>query len=95
MFADETNLFLSGINVDDFFSNMDCEFVREPLTFLKIDDIAIETENVTQFLDVLPDENLSWKQPKNIKKHWYPLQIQSNSKTTFINSCIFLSFTVI
>ena len=96
MFADDTNLFISGINVDDFFSNMNCElnkislwfkayklslnvaktkysqfhpaskkrFLREPLTLLKIDDIAIETENVTQFLDVLTDENLSWKQPK-------------------------------
>ena len=93
MFADDTNLFLSGINVDDLFSDMNCElnkislwfkanelllnltkakyslfhsaskkrFLREPLPFLKMDNIAIERENVTKFIGVLIDENLSWK----------------------------------
>ena len=82
MFADDTNLFLSGINVDDLFSDMNCElnkislwfkakelllnltkakyslfhsaskkrFLREPLPFLKMDNITIERENVTKFL---------------------------------------------
>ena len=89
MFADDTNLFLSGINVDDLFSDMNCGlnkisllfkanklslnltktkyslfhptskkgFLREPLPFLKIDNIVIERENVTKFLGVLVDEH--------------------------------------
>ena len=97
MFADDTNLFLSGINVDDLFSDMNCElteislwfkanklslkltktiyslfhpaskkrFLREPLPFLKLDNIVIERENVTNILGVLIDENLSWKQHIN------------------------------
>ena len=36
-------------------------FLREPLPFLKMDNIAIERENVTKFIGVLIDENLSWK----------------------------------
>ena len=36
-------------------------FLREPLPFLKIDNITIESENVTKFLGVLIDGNLSWK----------------------------------
>ena len=40
-------------------------FLREPLPFLKSDNIAIERENVTKFLGVLIDENLSWKQHIN------------------------------
>ena len=109
MFADDTNLFLSVINVDDLFSEMNCElnkislwfkanklwlnlaktkyslfrptskkiFLTEPLPFLKMDNIIIKRENVTKFLGVLIDENLSWKrcQHKNIKRDWYPLQI--------------------
>ena len=97
MFSDDTNLFISGINVDDLFSDMNCElnkiyiwfkanklspnltktkyslfhpaskkrFLREPLPFLKMDNIAIERENVTKFLGVIIDENLSWKQHIN------------------------------
>ena len=34
-------------------------FLREPLPFLKTDNIAIERENVTKILDVCIDENLS------------------------------------
>ena len=96
-FADDTNLFLSGINVDYLFSDMNCElnkislwfkanklslnltktkyslfhpaskrrFLREPIHFLKMDNIFIERENVTKFLGVLIDENLSWKQHIN------------------------------
>ena len=113
MFADDNNLFLSGINVDDLFSDMNCElnkislwfkanklsqnlaktkyflfhpaskksFLREPLPFLKMDNVVIERENVTKFLGVLIDENLSWKQHINdvstkiSKKNCYPLQI--------------------
>ena len=98
MFADDTNFFLSGINVDDLFSDMNCElnkislwfkanklllnltktkhslfhpaskkiFLREPLPFLKMDNIVIETENVRKFLGVHIDENLSWKQHINV-----------------------------
>ena len=40
-------------------------FLREPLPFLKMDNIATERENVTKFLGVLIDENLSWKQHIN------------------------------
>ena len=97
MFAEDTNLFLSGKNVDDIFSNMNCElnkislwfkanklllnltehkifsissslkkrFLREPLPFLKMDNIVIERENVTKFVGVLIDKNLSWKQHIN------------------------------
>ena len=97
MFADDTNLFISSINVDDLFSDMNCElnkislwfkanklslnltkttyslfhpaskkrFLREPLSFLKMDNILIERENATKFLGVLVDENLSWKQQIN------------------------------
>ena len=97
MCADDTNLFLSSINVDDLSSDMNCElnkisfrfkanklslnltktkyslfhpaskkrFLREPLPFLKMDNIAIERENVTKLLDVPIDENLSWKQHIN------------------------------
>ena len=96
MFADDTDLFFSSINEDDFFSDMKCElseisfwfrantlslnltktkyslfhpaskerFLREPLTFLKM-DITIEKENATNFfgvITVLIDENLLWKQ---------------------------------
>ena len=87
MFADNTNLFLSGINVDDLFSDMNCGLNKisllfkanrlslnltktkyslfhqfSILPFLKMDNIVIERENVTKFLGVLIDENLSWKQ---------------------------------
>ena len=97
MSADDTYLFLSGINVDDLFSDVNCElteislwfktnklslnltktiyslfhppskkrFLRETLPFLKVDNIAIERENVTNILGVLIDENLSWKQHIN------------------------------
>ena len=97
MFADDTNVFLSGLNVDDLFSDMNCELnkislwfkanklllnltktkyslfhptskkmvLREPLPFLIMDNIVIERENVTKFLGVLTDENLSWKQHIN------------------------------
>ena len=97
MFADDTNLFISGINVDDLFSDMNCKlnkiflwfktnklsinltktkyslfhpaskkrFLREPIPFLNMDNIFIERENVTKFLGVLIDENLSWKQRIN------------------------------
>ena len=109
MFADDTNLFLSGINLDDLFSDMNWElnkislwfkanelllnltkakyslfhsaskkrFLREPLPLLKMDNIAIERENVTKFLGkktILETANKRC-QHKNIKKHWYPLQI--------------------
>ena len=37
-------------------------FLTEPLPFLKMDNIVIERENITNFLGVLIDENLSWKQ---------------------------------
>ena len=40
-------------------------FLREPIPFLKMDNIFIERENVTKFLGVLIDENLSWKQHIN------------------------------
>ena len=44
-------------------------FLREPLPFLKMDNIVIERENNTKFLDVLIDNNLSWKQHINdVKK---------------------------
>ena len=33
MFADDTNLFLSGINVDDLFSDMNCELNKISLWF--------------------------------------------------------------
>ena len=33
MFADDTNLFLSGINVDDLFSDMNCELNEISLWF--------------------------------------------------------------
>ena len=97
MSTDDTYLFLSGINVDDLFSDVNCElteislwfktnklslnltktiyslfhppskkrFLRETLPFLKVDNIAIERENVTNILGVLIDENLSWKQHIN------------------------------
>ena len=97
MCADDTNLFLSSINVDDLSSDMNCElnkisfrfkvnklslnltktkyslfhpaskkrFLREPLTFLKMDNIVIERENATKFLGAIIDENLSWKQHIN------------------------------
>ena len=45
MFADDTNLRL----------------LREPLPFFKMDNIAIERKNVTKFLRVFINENLSWK----------------------------------
>ena len=41
-------------------------FLREPIPFLKMDNVFIERENVTKFLGVLIDENLSWKQHINI-----------------------------
>ena len=41
-------------------------FLREPIPFLEMDNIFIERENVTKFLGVLIDENLSWKQHINI-----------------------------
>ena len=97
MFADDTNLFLSGINADDLFSHMNCELnkislwfkasklslnltktkyslfhpaskkrsLREPLPFLKMHNIVIDRENVTKFLGVRIDENVSWKQHIN------------------------------
>ena len=97
MFADDTNLFLSGIHVGDFFFWYELElnktslwfkanklslnltkikyslfhpaskkrFLRESLPFLEMDNIVIERENVTKFLGVLTDENLSWKQHIN------------------------------
>ena len=40
-------------------------FLREPLPLLKMDNIAIERENVTKFLGVLIDENFSRKQHVN------------------------------
>ena len=33
MFADDTNLFISGINVDDLFSDMNCELNKISLWF--------------------------------------------------------------
>ena len=40
-------------------------FLREPLPFLKTNNIAIERENVTKILDVRIDENLSRNQHIN------------------------------
>ena len=40
-------------------------FLRESLPYLKMDNIVIERENVTKFLAVLIEENLSWKQHIN------------------------------
>ena len=45
-----------------------------------MDNIVIGRENVTKFLVVLIDQNFMEAahkqcQHKNIKKHWYPLQI--------------------
>ena len=40
-------------------------FLREPLTFLKMDNIVIERENATKFLGVIIDKNFSWKQHIN------------------------------
>ena len=98
MLVDDTNLLLSGINLDDLFSEIACErnkishwfkanklpltltktkysifhpaskkkrFLRESLPFLKMDNIVIERGNVTKFLGVLIEENLSWKQHIN------------------------------
>ena len=77
MFVDDTNLFLLGINVDDLFSDMYCELNKISLWF-KANKLLlsltktkyslftfIERENVTKFLGVLIDENLSWKQHIN------------------------------
>ena len=33
MFADDTNLFISGINVDDLFSDMNCDLNKIYLSF--------------------------------------------------------------
>ena len=40
-------------------------FLRETTPSLKMDNIFIEKQNVTKFLGVLIDENLSWKQVIN------------------------------
>ena len=77
MFVDDTNLFLLGINVDDLFSDMYCELNKISLWF-KANKLLlnltktkhslftfIERKNVTKFLGVLIDENLSWKQHIN------------------------------
>ena len=46
-----------------------------------MDNIVIERESNTKFLDVLIDDNFLWKQHINDistkiqKKHWYALQI--------------------
>ena len=82
MLADNTNLFLSGINVDDLFSDMNCElnkiylwfkanklslnltktknslfypdskkrFLREPLPFLKMDNLSLKEKTLQNFL---------------------------------------------
>ena len=36
-------------------------FLKDPIPTLKMDNTAIDRENVTKFLGVLIDENLSWK----------------------------------
>ena len=40
-------------------------FLREPLPFFKLNNTVIERENITKFLGVLIDKNLSWKQHIN------------------------------
>ena len=65
-----------------------------------MDNIFNEKENITKFLGVLIDENLSWKQyindvsTKYIKMHWYPLQIYRNIKTTFIKIVVFFFYSL-
>ena len=39
--------------------------LRETLPFLKMDNIAMDRENVNKFLSILIYENLSWKQDIN------------------------------
>ena len=75
MFADDTNLFFSGIKVDNLFPDINCERDKISLWFKanklslnltkKMDNIAIERDNVSTFLGVLNDENLSLKQHIN------------------------------
>ena len=100
MFANDTNLFISNIKVNELFSDINCELkkisfwfkvnklwlkltktkyflfhpaskkkkkrpLRELLPFFKMNNISIERENVTKFIGVNIDENLSWKQHIN------------------------------
>ena len=44
MFADDTNLFLSGINVDDLFSDMNCELNKISLWF-KANKLSLNLAN--------------------------------------------------
>ena len=65
-----------------------------------MDNIDIERENVTKFLGVLIDENLSWKQhinnvsTKTSKSLIFFTNLGAIVKQPPLNSCIFLSFTV-
>ena len=49
MFADGTNLFLSGINVDDLFSDMNCELNKISFWF-KVNKLLL---NLTKWI-ILP-----------------------------------------
>ena len=59
------NCGLNKISLIAIFNKNKKRFLREPLAFLKMDKIDNDRENVTKFLGVLIDENLSWKQQIN------------------------------
>ncbi|XP_057290832.1 uncharacterized protein LOC130613516 [Hydractinia symbiolongicarpus] len=72
MFADHTNLFKSGKNVQDLFVEMNLELRKISLWFkkknipstlskLQIDNTEIKRDKVTKFLGIYIDENLTWK----------------------------------
>ena len=93
MFADDTNIFLSGKNITELFSKMNKELknialwfqcnklslnvkktkfslfhsarkksiIPDELPVLKIDNTDIARDNVTKFLGILIDENITWK----------------------------------
>ena len=49
MFADDTNLFLSGINVDDIFSNVNCELNKISIWF-KANRLSLNLTKTKYFL---------------------------------------------
>ena len=64
MFADDTNLFLSGINVDDLFSDMNCELNKISLWF-KANKLSLNLTktNILYFIQ---------SQREYFKKNHYP-----------------------
>ena len=63
--ANKLSLNLTKAKYSLFHPTSKKRFLREPLPFLKIDNIVIKRGNVTKFLGVLIDDNLSWKQHLN------------------------------